>query len=153
MLETGFEQIEELSVLGVSARIKRGSETSELFAGIWKEFELHGEFIESLCVRKQYYGVNFPTGKEDVTEYLAGMAVADDSPVAEGLEKRKIPAGAYAIFKCPVEGIGECYQGIFTNWLPNAKLLLNPENPVFEEYPEKNSTLPVRLYIPVTKIG
>ena len=150
-MDPTFKYIDEFSVLGLQTRVKQGLETPELFAGIWAGFEVHRELIGSVSTRKNYYGINFPTETEDFSAYLAGMAVAADSPVTEGLVKRKVPGGMYAIFECPVEGIGECYQWIFTKWLPAANVPFNPVNPVFEEYPGENSGLPVRIYIPVTK--
>ncbi len=142
---------ETFSVLGVQYQMNQGSETSELFARIWKQFESYGEIIESLSIDNQYYGVQFPTDKEDVTEYMAGMVVETDSAVPDGLVKRIVPGGEYAIFECSVEKIGECYQNIFTKWLPSESVLFIPKNPVFEEYPEKNSTGPVCIHIPITK--
>jgi predicted transcriptional regulator YdeE len=150
-MEPTIKHIDSFSVLGIQTRVKQGSETPDLFEGIWAGFEVHQEYISAVSTRRKYYGINFPTESEDVSSYLAGMAVADDTPASEGLVKRKVPGGAYAIFECPVEGIGECYQGIFTKWLPLANAPFNPTNPVFEEYPEEDSGLPVRIYIPVTK--
>jgi predicted transcriptional regulator YdeE len=150
-MHQGIERIEAFSVLGVVIRVTQGSETSELFSGIWEEFEHHGQWIESVSTGKQYYGVNFPTEAEHVSDYLAGMRIADDIPETGGLVKRRVPGGNYAIFECPVEGIGECYQQIFSVWLPSARVCFVPEYPVFEEYPEKGSSLPVRIYVPVNK--
>jgi hypothetical protein len=36
------------------------------------------------------FGVNFPTDKEEVTDYLAGMMVPDESHMPDGLEKRNV---------------------------------------------------------------
>lgn len=146
-----IEHREAFTVLGIQSSVKQGSESAELFAGIWVKFEAKREILESLSVSKKYYGVNFPADKEGISDYLAGMMVSDDSPVPDGLVKRSVPGGDYAIFECPVDSIGLYYQNIFTKWFQAAPVLFNPNNPVFEEYPEKDSTLPVRLHIPVTK--
>ena len=150
-MDPRIEHRNAFTVLGIQSGVKQGSETRELFAGIWEKFENRRESIESLSTATAYYGVNFPTGMEEVSDYLAGMMVADDSPVPDGMKKRAVRGGDYAIFECPVGGIGECYQYIFTKWLPVAPLSFNPENPVFEEYPGKDSTLPVCIHIPVTR--
>ena len=150
-MEPRIEHRKAFTVLGIQFKIKQGSETAGLFAGIWEKFEAQSDLMESLSLSNKYYGVNFPTEKEDVTEYLAGMMVSGDSPVPNGLVKREVPGGDYAVIECPVEGIGLCYQNIFTKWLPTASLTFNPKNPVFEEYPEKDSTLPVRIHVPVIK--
>ncbi len=150
-MEPGIEDRKAFTVLGIQFKIKQGSETAGLFAGIWEKFEAGSDLVESLSLSKKYYGVNFPTDKEDVTEYLAGMMVSRDSPVPNGLVKREVPGGDYALIECPVESIGLCYQNIFTKWLPAASVTFNSKNPVFEEYPEKDSTLPVCIHVPVTK--
>lgn len=150
-MNPGIEHRKTFTVLGIQSKVKQGSETSELFASIWEKFEIEREVLESLSLSEKYYGVNFPTEIEDIFEYLAGMIVSVDSPVPNGLVKRNVLGGVYAVFVCSVEGIGLCYQNIFTEWLPTASVMFNPKNPAFEEYPEQNSTLPVRIYIPVTK--
>jgi predicted transcriptional regulator YdeE len=137
------------TVLGVQTQVKRGSETAELFAGIWKQFELHGREIELLSIGKHCFGVNFPTDTEGMTEYLAGMMVPDESPVPEGLEKRTVPGGQFAVFECPVQAIGESYRHIFTVWLQDAPVPFDPAMPVFEEYPEEGTEKPIRLHIPL----
>ncbi len=140
-------------ILGLQSKINQGSETSELFARIWKQFESYGKIIESISIEKQYFGVQFPTDREEVIEYMAGMAVTKDSTVPDGLVKRVVLVSEYAAFECPVEGIGECYQYIFKKWLPSAQVFFNKKNPVFEQYPEKNSTGPVCIHIPIMKYG
>lgn len=137
------------AVLGVVTQVGRGSETAVLFADIWRKFESHRQEIESLAIGEHYFGVNFPTDKEDVTEYLAGMMVAADAPILEGLEKRTVSGGQFAVFECPVEAIGDSYRHIFTEWLPSTAVQLDPAVPVFEEYPESASQRPVRVHVPV----
>ena len=73
-MHQGIERIEAFSVLGVVIRVTQGSETSELFSGIWEEFEHHGQWIESVSTGKQYYGVNFPTEAEHVSDYLFALS-------------------------------------------------------------------------------
>lgn len=148
---TIIKKKETFWVLGLQSQINKGSEAPELFVRIWKQFESYGKIIESLAIEKQYFGIQFPTDREEVIEYMAGMMVTKDSTVPDGLVKRAVLGGEYAAFECPVEGIGECYQFIFTKWLPSAPVIFNSKNPVFEQYPEKNSTGPVCIHIPVIK--
>lgn len=146
-----IEHRDTFTVLGIQSGVKQGSETSEFFAGIWERFEKEREVLESLALSGKYYGINFPTHHKDLSDYLAGMTVAGDVPVPVGLVKRKVPGGDYAVFECPVENIGLYYQHIFTKWLPASSHSFHPEHPVFEEYPEKDSLLNVRIHIPVKK--
>jgi predicted transcriptional regulator YdeE len=137
------------SVLGVAIRVNRGSESPELFGGIWKRFESRRPEIESVATQKVYLGVSFPTGDEAVTEYLAGMRVAPDTPAPEGLEVRRVSGGEYAVFDCPLDAIGATWQHAFTVWLPNAAVQFDAGRAPFEEYPEETRELPVRLHIPI----
>lgn len=146
-----IKEIDAFSVLGVQARINQGSETLEFFTRIWEQFESYSKVIEPLSIDKQYFGIRFPTDSETVTEYMAGMRIANESSAPDGLMKRVVPSGEYALFECSIEGIGECYQYIFTKWLLSAPVAFNPKNPVFEKYPEKGSTRPVGIHIPVIK--
>ena len=138
-------------VLGIATQIRRGSETSELFAGIWGKFESRRQEIESVALGETYFGVRFPTEDEDVSDYLAGMVVAADTPPLDGLEKRTVPGGPFAVFECPVEAIGETYRYIFTGWFANSDARFDPTGPVFEEYPEDTSKRPVRIYVPLER--
>lgn len=137
------------SVLGVTSRISRGSESPELFGGIWRMFESRRQEIECAAIDKVYLGVSFPTGDERVTEYLAGMRVAPGTPAPEGLEARQVPGGEYAVFECPLDAIGATYQHVFSVWLPNAAVQFDAGRAPFEEYPEQTPGQPVRLHIPV----
>jgi predicted transcriptional regulator YdeE len=137
------------SVLGVASRIRRGSESPELFGGIWKNFESRRQEIECVATQKVYLGVSFPTDEERVIEYLAGMRVAPDTPAPGGLEVRQVSGGEYAVFECPLDAIGPTYQYVFTVWLPNAAVQFDAGRAPFEEYPEKTPEQPVRLHIPV----
>ena len=83
------------AILGVACRIRRGSESPELFGRIWKTFESRRREIESAATQKVYFGVSFPTDEEGVTEYLAGMMVAAGTPLRGAAAKpglRRSPA-------------------------------------------------------------
>ncbi len=135
------------SVLGVVSHIRRGSESRELFGSIWKKCESRRQEIECVATQKVHLGVNFPTDDERVTEYLAGMKVAPDTPAPDGLEARMVSSGEYAVFECPLDAIGATYQHVFTVWLPNAAVQFDAGRAPFEEYPERTPEQPVRLYI------
>ena len=126
--------LEPFTVLGVVAQIRRGSETPELVGGIWRQFESRQLKIRALAVGDQYLGLSLPTGREDVTDCLAGMAVDTDASVPEGLNKRPVPTCQFAVFECPVQAMGETYRHIVTTWLPHASVQLDPAVPAFEEY-------------------
>ena len=137
------------AVMGVACRIRRGSESPELFGGIWKTFESRRRDIEFAATQEVYFGVSFPTDEEGVTEYVAGMMVGAGSPPPEGLAARTVSGGQYAVFECPVDAIGATYQHVFNVWLPGAAVQLDAGRAPFEEYPENTPEQPVRLHIPV----
>jgi predicted transcriptional regulator YdeE len=138
-----METRDPFAVLGVQTEVTRASESPGLFAAIWRQFEAHQQEIESLSIQDHYFGVSFPTGREDVTDYFAGMMVSPGSPQLQGLRKRGVPGGHFAVFECSVEGIGSRYREIFTEWLPHASVRFEPTVPLFEEYPGKSSSGPV----------
>lgn len=140
---------EPFAVLGIVTRIRRGSETPELFANVWRQFESYRQGIQSVAIGRHYFGVNVPTDQEDATDYVAGMMVGDDTPIPVGLEKRPVPGGQFAVFECPVGAIGDTYRYIFTAWLRDATVDFDPAVPVFEEYPESTSQRPVRIHVPI----
>jgi len=140
---------EPFAVLGIVTRIRRGSETPELFARAWRQFESYRQRIESVAIGKHYFGVNFPTDQEDVTEYVAGMMIGDDTPIPLGLEKRRVSGGQFAVFECAVEAIGDRYKHIFTVWFRGATVDFDPAVPVFEEYPESTQEQPVCIHVPI----
>lgn len=141
----------EFHVAGVIARITRGKESPELFAGIWETFESYREEIACFRIGGSYYGVSFPTAEDEVFEYLAGMMVAEDTPAPGECVVRKVARATFAVFECPVGGIGAAYQQIFGAWLPGAAFEFNGSSAPFEEYPEDTSKHPVRIHIPVRR--
>lgn len=140
------------TVLGVACPIRRGSESAELFGRIWKTFESRRQEIEAVATRKVYLGVSFPTDQEDVTDYVAGMTVAQGAPAPDGLEARTVSGGRYAVFECPVDLIGATYQHVFGVWLPGTTVQFDAGRAPFEEYPENMLEQPVRLHIPVRQV-
>ncbi|MFO7692290.1 MAG: GyrI-like domain-containing protein [Vicinamibacterales bacterium] len=137
------------TVLGVATRITRGSESAELFGRIWQAFESRRREIDSIAADKVYFGVNLPTGDEQVTEYLAGMMVPSGTAAPEGLDMRDVPGGDYAVFECVAQAIGATYQHVFAAWLPTAAVQFDAGRAPLEEYPESTPQQPVRLHIPV----
>jgi predicted transcriptional regulator YdeE len=148
-LEPSIIDREAFKVAGVVTRVRRGTESPELFARIWSAFESHREELVPHSIEKSYFGVSFPTAEQDVVDYLAGMVVGEETPSLAGCEIRTVAAGKFAVFECPVASIGPTYQHIFGAWLPAAPFEFDGASAPFEEYPEDISTHPVRIHIPV----
>ncbi len=56
----------------------------------------------------------------DVLVYLAGVAVAPDAALPEGMVAWDIPAGEAAVFEFRFSDIGQAYPFIFGTWLPGS---------------------------------
>jgi AraC family transcriptional regulator len=144
---------EAFTVMGTSTRISTRKESVDKYAKIWSEFERYNEQLKKISTNQKYYGLSFATKQQDFIDYVVGMAVPDGTaPTSEGLVIRTIPTAQYAVFKCPVEKIGQTYQYIFGKWLPNSPYKISSIAPAFEEYPpEGQEKLPVCIHIPVSK--
>ena len=149
--EPTFVERDALWVLGCLARMTPGSETPEVFAAVWQEFETRRPAVEPLSVDRCYYGVSFASDDGQTIDYLAGVIVAEPPvSIPEGLVLREIRPARYAVFACPVPEIGETYRRIFSEWLPQSALHLRSDTPAFECYPPaEDTTSPVLIHIPV----
>jgi predicted transcriptional regulator YdeE len=146
-------ELEAFTVMGTSTRMSPSEETGENYAKIWAEFERYNEQLKKISIDRKYYGVTFATGQQNSVDYVTAMAVPDGTaPADEGLVVRTVPAARYAVFKCPVEKIGQTYQYIMSEWLPASQYRINPSAASFEEYPPEGQVdLPVCIYIPVSE--
>ena len=118
------------------------------FAAIWTErFMAYYALLMPRSSDKACYGVSFATGRDDIIDYVAGMAVDDVPDLPEGLVVREVLAARYAVFRCTVNTIGKTYERIFKEWLPTAQCQHDPSAPAFEFYPPgtvKAATPPCR---------
>jgi predicted transcriptional regulator YdeE len=143
---------EAFAVMGISNRMSIAEESGADYKKIWSDFEKYNEPLKKISVDQKYYGLTFATDKQNIVDYVVGMAVPEKTAPIEGLIIRPIPAAEYAIFECPVQNIGPTYQYIINKWLPNSPYTISPAAPSFEEYPsESQGKLPVRINIPVSK--
>jgi predicted transcriptional regulator YdeE len=144
---------EAFAVMGISNRMSIAEESGADYKKIWSDFEKYNEPLKKISDDQKYYGVTFATDKQNIIDYVVGMAVPEKMvPIDEGLIIRQIPVAEYAVFECPVQNIGPTYQYIINKWLPNSPYKISPAAPSFEEYPpEGQGKLPVRIHIPVSK--
>lgn len=83
------------------------------------------------------YGVMTPVGPDlAALDYMAGVAVGDAGELPEGLSRWLLPAGTYAVFRCPLNRLGAGYGEIFGKWLP-ASDHVQTAGPLFERYDEQ----------------
>jgi predicted transcriptional regulator YdeE len=136
------------TIIGTLTRVTPAQENADTYGGIWHQFESYNANMKPLSIDRRYYGVSFATKQEGVTDYLAGMMVADD---AKPFDKQlKVPAARYAVFQCPIQDIGQTYQYIFSQWLSKSRYEFNPAAHSFEQYaPQGQDDSSVLIHIPI----
>jgi predicted transcriptional regulator YdeE len=143
-------QRERFPVMGTVTRIMRGTENEKTVAALWKDFEAQHERIRPHSTDPRFYGVRFPTAEEGRFDYLAGMAITPPQTIPGGLVVREVPAATYAVFACPVAGIGQTYRHIFGEWRSASGYQIDNSAPAFEQYPPAEETAsPVQIHIPI----
>ena len=149
-MEPKILEREPFVVIGTITQLNVKEDNIGIYESIWQKFESYHSQIKPYSIDQAYYGVSFPTDKEGIIDYLAGMSIDPNVPFNTELISRKIEAARFAVFACPVENIGIFYQSIFGQWLPNSKYDINSKVPVFEQYPpEGDRESPVHIHIPV----
>jgi predicted transcriptional regulator YdeE len=136
--------------------VAHGSPEEIDFEAIWRDgFMPHHARIQSLSTDGAYYGVAIETGKADVIDYLAGMAVDDSADVPDGLVAHDIRATHDAVFECTVATISQAWDSIFKQWLPASGYVYDAPCECYEQYPPDTSDedSPVLIHVPVRKAG
>lgn len=138
------------SVLGVQSRIDPFKAD---YRKIWEEkFVPYHDVVRKLSNEEGYYGVYFSSATPGQVEFIAGMAVGDVERTPDDLVLRTVPAGLYAVFQCGMDGIGQTWQTIYDNWLPNSEQYTQDESRAcFEYFPpgvEEGKT-PVSINVPL----
>jgi AraC family transcriptional regulator len=121
---------------------------------LWRRFLPREQEIAPRAEPGVAYGVCVPL-PDGMLRYVAGVAVADDAPVPEGMVKLQVPAQKYGVFthRDVVARVGETFRTIHTRLLP--KLGLRAQAGVeFERYDERflgpeNPASETDIYIPV----
>ena len=140
---------DQFTVIGVKRRIK-----SEVpyFTEVWNEFTENRNKDESGVVDDGFYGINEAPDENNLQDYLAGIAVANDYEISDSTFTKHVqPSSLYAVFECRVDTIGLTYTRIFSKQ-NDKRYKVNDKNiSCFEYYPPNtvSSDDKVFLYIPV----
>jgi len=144
---------EAFKVLGVQTRIEPMSAD---YMKLWTETYMpHDATIRAASGEGGSYGLYFGTEEHGKADFLAGMAVKAVDAIPAPLVLREVPEAEYAVFKCPMSGIGDTWRGIYQDWLPGSKEYAETEGkPCFEYYPPgvHEGRALVEIYIPVKKL-
>ncbi len=140
------------TVMGVPRRFESVEDTETAdFDELWtNEFMPFHDVLLPLSTNQNYYGVSYGTGEGDSFYYLAGMAVMDEVETPQGLTRYDVPEATYAVFKTKTESIGNAWDSVFEDWLPNSNYEYDWQTPSYEEYPpDANLASTVLLYVPI----
>jgi len=66
---------EAFAVMGISNRMSIAEESGADYQKIWSDFEKYNEPLKKISVDQKYYGVTFATDKQNIIDYVVGMAV------------------------------------------------------------------------------
>ena len=138
-------------VVGAKKRLKTG-ETAEI-PQLWGELMQRMHEINHLVNDGNSYGVmaNYDEATE-AFDYIAAFEVSEVADVPEGLVSLEIPPHTYAIFPSTMAKIGETYDTIYQEWLPQSEYE-HAYTPEFELYPPtfdpEEAASEFQIYIPV----
>jgi AraC family transcriptional regulator len=157
-----FKTLEELKVVGLGTKfisiLSPDHNNHILIPKLWDEYLMRAKEIDGRKGENSF-GICLELSKSDQTHpnecyYMAAAAVETGSKVPEGMEKRVIPAGEYAVFthKGGLDKLSHTMQYIYGSWLPKSdrKLRVAPDLEIYDERFDPNSdSSELDLYIPV----
>ena len=142
------QQIPAMTIVGMNIRTKP---LSPEIPALWPKFVARIPEIENPAEKFVAYGVMRP--QPDALLYLAGVSVAKQGRIPDGMESVTIPAGTYAVFSYPISQLGKGFGEIYQQILPKSGLRVLP-GPSLERYGEdfkaQDPQSPVGIWIPVS---
>lgn len=150
-MDAAIVTLEDRLVLGSVARI---NPMAADYVRIWREgFDPHQPAVSRMAAEPGYYGVYYSSEEAGMVDFLAGMVVASDSAVPEGLKARPLPGGVYARFDVTLSTIGAAWAAIYSEWLPGSGYVEDPSRPALEYFaPDmgEGPDAPVAIYVAVS---
>ena len=103
----------------------------------WQEFMQRWEEIPNTVNRGELFGIALRDGAEDF-DYFICLEVSSVEVIPGGMKAHTIPTHEYAVFthRGVIQRIGETYQYIYGQWLPESEYNRAPA-PFIEAYGEK----------------
>lgn len=123
--ETMDIQIVNKPALTVVGLRYQGKNQNQELSQMWSEFNRRACEIKHRDFEAAYGVCSLtPDMPEGEFEYVGGFAVTKVEDVPEGMVVRSLPAMKYAVFKHigAMETLGQTYQNIYHEWLPQAGL-------------------------------
>ena len=152
-----IKTIESTQLVGVHAQMTLAEDATPM---LWRSFmprrgEVVGRTSDTYLSLRRYTAFGPEMFAPDTPfEKWAAVAVHDDSPVPEGMQKLRLPAGQYAVFihHGPASAFESTMQYIFVQWLPESKYELDvrPQFEVLEEgYDPLDVNAQEEVWIPI----
>jgi predicted transcriptional regulator YdeE/DNA-binding transcriptional MerR regulator len=141
----------------VAGTLYQGKNENQEISAMWQH-AFTPRMAEIKSVSRSTYGVCItPAGlPEGEFQYIAGMQVASEADVPEGMVITKVPAGEYAVFEHhgALEKLGQTYEYIYQSWLPaSGYKVATPLD--YELYDDKFNDFQedsiLYLYVPIVK--
>ena len=131
----------------------RGKNENDEIPRLWRESYQRLIEIPQRVRQNVVYGIlnNYDEDSGDF-DYLVGIEIMDSEELAEGLVCGEIPEQIYAVCSCTLPKLGEAFQMLQNEWLPQTNFERAPD-PEFELYNDEchaeNPSSTMYIYIPI----
>jgi AraC family transcriptional regulator len=131
----------------------RGKNENDEIPHLWGESYQRLIKIPQRVRQNVVYGIlhNYDEESSDF-DYLAGIEITNGEELAEGLTCWEIPEQTYAVCSCTLPKLGEAFQNLQNEWLPQSDYERAP-GPEFElydeEYHAENPSSIMYIYVPI----
>ena len=152
MLTPEIKTMPGFTVAGMRYRGKNeNEEVPELWTRFWSR---HGEIQDRILPGKAYGVLNNFDPKTEEFDYIAGVAVSDDSSLPADMVSIWLPEQSYAVFRCTLPTLMETMQAIYHDWLPESEFdrAAGPEYEFYgEEFNPDQDQMTMYMFVPVVK--
>ena len=125
-LEPVLVHWESLRMVGMLTSVYGSDSAKNNFAGklprLWSEFLSRESEVQNHQQGTGYGIIHAESESDELLTYMAGFAVADETPVPEGMNEWHLPSSRYAVFehKGNVSTLDNTVNYIYSNWLLGA---------------------------------
>lgn len=138
------------ALVGIQAWID--PETADHEAIFDELYRPHAENARAVASSPGFLGAYFASRGPGRIGYMVGVEAPQGTAAPPGLVALEIPAARYAIFEFPREDVGGMWDYIHGEWLPASDEYALASTPVFEYYPQENTTeTRLSIWIPLRR--
>lgn len=152
MNEPRIENRSAFRVVGLHYRSKAGDEE---LPKLWERFMPRMDEVLERTESAISYGVMWDFDEtEKMFNYLAGLAVAAEAPIPDGMKAVAVPEQEYAVFECTLPTLMEAIRYCYDEWLPSSEYK-RAGGPEFELYDQRFSLpegkMEMSIWIPIER--